>query len=161
MNRDGYRSNVTRACRVRSGFTLIELVIVLTIIGVIAAIVLPHLREAAYKADAAAIVSDAQTVRMAALSYFAEQAEFPNTSGWGEVPPELIESLPEGFEFAYEGDVDYRWRRASTGVRFGTGHLGQFQVRHNGRWGLADAMKRHQGNLITWTPEQTTFLFPQ
>ena len=143
------------------GFSLIEVVTVMTIIGVLAALVLPHLRAAAYKADAAAIVSDGQTVRMAALTYFAEQAEFPPTAAPGEGPSDLVDLLPDGFDFEYEGDVVYQWRRTSTGVRFGTGHMGQFHVLHNGRWGLADAMKSHQGDLTTWTPAETVFLFPQ
>ena len=155
------RSYGSRRMRGRAGFSLVEVMITVVVVGVLATIALPHLRKAAYKADAAATVSDAQTVRMAALSYFAEQAEFPESADWGSVPPELVDLLPDGFEFSYEGDVDYRWRRTSTGIRFGTGHMGQFQVRHNGRWGLADAMRGHQGNLITWTPAQTTFLFPQ
>ena len=160
MSRTRVRAGSARPGRIE-GFSLIEVMIVMVIIGVLAALVIPQLREAAYKADAAAIVSDAQTVRMAALTYFAEQAEFPPSAGTGQVPPELLDLLPDGFDFGYEGDVPYEWRRTSTGVRFGTGHMGQFHVKHNGRWGLADAMKAHQSDLTTWTPAETIFLFPQ
>ena len=161
MSRGSRGSFVRRIGRGRGGFTFVEMMITVVVIGVLAAIALPQMREAVFRADAAAVVSDAQLVRVAALEYFAEQAEFPPSSDWGVVPPELRDLLPEHFEFGYEGDVDYRWRNTSTGVRFGTDHMGQFQVRHNGRWGLADALRSHQSNVIVWTPAQTTFLFPQ
>lgn len=44
--------------------------------------------------------------------YFARTDDFPRSWRWGEVPPELATSPPEGLAFSGDG-VTYRWRRWS------------------------------------------------
>ena len=96
----------------RQGFTLIELLITLLIIGILANLAYPALNHMRRRAQAAHMVGDFGVVRIAALDHYAASGNYPATSGWGQIPPELATSLPSGFSFTY-GDATYRWHRWS------------------------------------------------
>ncbi|MDH5759142.1 MAG: type II secretion system GspH family protein [Gemmatimonadota bacterium] len=98
-----------RAPRVR-GFTLIELLVVMTVLGILAGITVPVLRGAIERADAVKVVSDVHTIRMAVLQYVSQESALPGTAGWGEVPPEIADILPDGFAFGYKR-LEYAWTR--------------------------------------------------
>jgi len=53
----------SRDRRARAGFTLIEVLIVMVLIGILSGIALPPFRNLTFKADAARVVSDMTTVR--------------------------------------------------------------------------------------------------
>jgi len=102
------------------GMTLIELVVVLTIFGVIFAITIPSYNDLVRKARAAQIVADLYAVRAAAFMYFAENNTWPRDYAPGRVPPELINYLPRGFTFRqkhYRLDWD-DWRGPDGTSRF-------------------------------------------
>jgi prepilin-type N-terminal cleavage/methylation domain-containing protein len=96
----------------RRGFTLIELLVVMLIIGILVNISIPAYDGVKRRADAARVVSDFNTIRLAAMDRFADEGTFPRSRGWRRVPPELVSYLPNGFAFQYK-NVDYRWRRWS------------------------------------------------
>lgn len=60
-----------------SGFTLIELVVVVAIIGVLAAIVTPKIRTSLMKAKDAKVVASLDALRTAANVYYAEKGLIP------------------------------------------------------------------------------------
>lgn len=91
-----------------SGMTLVELLTVMAIIGILAGIALPIFRTSVARADAARVVADVRAVRMAAAEYISQHDAFPASGDWGEVPPELLPFLPDGFSFGYKG-VEYAW----------------------------------------------------
>lgn len=66
----------------RSGFTLIELIVVLAIIGVLAAIVMPTMQDVLMKARDARRKTDLDSIRLAIETHFADQAFYP-PSGCG------------------------------------------------------------------------------
>lgn len=60
-----------------SGFTLIELVVVIAIIGVLASVVAPKIRVALMKSKDAKVVANLSALRTAANVYYAEQGKLP------------------------------------------------------------------------------------
>jgi len=96
----------------RRGFTLIEMLTVVVVIGILANIALPMYRNVTQRADAAKIISDYHAIHVAAYSLFASNNQFPPTGIESQVPTELVPFLPEGFRFTYK-NATYRWRRYS------------------------------------------------
>ena len=82
----------------RNGVTLIELLMVLLIVSIIAAIAQPKLTSVIVKARAADAISDMQIVRGAAYTYQSDQQAWPADVSRGIIPPGLEEYLPEGFD---------------------------------------------------------------
>jgi prepilin-type N-terminal cleavage/methylation domain-containing protein len=62
----------------RGGFTLIELMIVVLILGILSAIVVPQFRHTKGKANAASLKSDLRNLATAEEAYFYENATYTN-----------------------------------------------------------------------------------
>jgi len=86
----------------RHGFSLIELMTVMAVIGLLAAIGIPRYRDMKRRAYYANVVSDFNTVRVAAYNYFADNATYPPDGGSGTPPAVLIPYLPQNFTFTNE-----------------------------------------------------------
>ncbi len=65
--------------RGEAGFTLMELLIVVAIIGILAAIVVPQFRNAPEKAREAVLKTNLHTMREAFDQYFADKATYPES----------------------------------------------------------------------------------
>ena len=66
----------------RSGFTLVEILIVVVILGILAAIVIPQFSSASEEAKLSNLVSDLQTVRSQIQLYkLQHKAQLPGTQG--------------------------------------------------------------------------------
>ena len=72
--------------RARRGFSLIELMTVMAVIGLLAALGIPRYRDMKRRAFYANVVSDFNTVRVAAYNYFADNATYPPDGGSGAPP---------------------------------------------------------------------------
>ncbi|MGH7694333.1 MAG: type II secretion system protein [Gemmatimonadaceae bacterium] len=104
--------------RLRRGFTIIELLAVLAIIGILARYGIPRFWEIRRRATAASIVGDMQTIRDAALNYYQDGDVWPPDYAAGVTPAELVKYLPNQFDFTRRGNMlDYeRWTIGSTSV---------------------------------------------
>ena len=83
----------------RRGVTMVELLIVMVIISIVVAVAQPNLQRAVMKARATSIIGDLQVVRVAVLSFQADNSRWPADRNRGTVPPDLVEYLPVGFSF--------------------------------------------------------------
>ncbi len=92
----------------RSGFTLIELMVVVTIVGLLAALAQPSLQRVLLKAQAAAAIGELDVLRRAVQQYEAEFLSYPAESAEGVIPPGLAAFLPDNYSFTQDGYVmDY------------------------------------------------------
>ncbi|MEO8201412.1 MAG: prepilin-type N-terminal cleavage/methylation domain-containing protein [Gemmatimonadota bacterium] len=85
--------------RDRRGFTIIEILVVMIVVGVLVKIALPRYHELRNQAVAGKMAGDYHAVRLAAYAYYTERLAWPAEAGPGVVPPELVSDLPEGFDF--------------------------------------------------------------
>ena len=63
----------------KKGFTLIELIVVIVIIGILAAIIVPRLGGFGDRANEAAIAADQRTIETAVAVYYAENDKYPGS----------------------------------------------------------------------------------
>lgn len=146
----------------RAGFTLAELAIVVMVVGILAGLALPNLRDAMFKADAAHIVSDAHTISLAAYDYLSENGRFPSSSGYGTVPAQLVPHLPENYEFNYKDAVLYAWfsfTLPNANNFWQSRNIGILVINYSARRDLADAMKGHMGPDKSWSSTMFYFIY--
>ena len=98
----------------RGGFSLIELLLAVTIVGLLAGIAIPNLRAMTYRARAVEVAAEIEAVRVATLSFNGDVFQWPAEVPAGTVPPELTAGsdpyLEAGSSFQGTGwqlDYDY------------------------------------------------------
>src|SRR5215510_2532086 len=81
---------MTSSRRLDSGFTLVELLIVVIILGILAAVVIPQFSGAAMEAKESAMRADLNTVRQAISLYRVQHNEiYPGQTSWAEFVTQL------------------------------------------------------------------------
>ncbi len=94
--------------RRRRGYTFVEMLTVMMLIGALAGLAIPHLTYMKRRAIVAQAIAESHTVRLAALTYHSEHGEWPAEAGAGVVPPELVSYLPSGYTFD-KGQYQLDW----------------------------------------------------
>ena len=103
----------------RSGFTIIELLMAMTIVGLLSAVVVPKFTEMKRRATATQILGDFGVMRHAAMTFYVDSGYFPRETPRGTLPPNLSTYLPNGFEMKKElWTMDYENWTLRTGTRF-------------------------------------------
>ncbi|HEU4522125.1 MAG TPA: prepilin-type N-terminal cleavage/methylation domain-containing protein, partial [Thermoanaerobaculia bacterium] len=83
---------VRKAASGQRGFTLIELIIVVTIVGILAGIAMVQVRNMQRKAREAALVSNLHELRKALDNFYADKQRYP--SNLEELVPNYIRRVP-------------------------------------------------------------------
>ncbi len=98
-----------RAKRKRSlGFTIIELMTVVIILGLLAGIAILKYMDLRNAARAAEVASDFRTVMVAAYGYYADNSDWPPDGSAGVIPPSMVQYFPGSFSFSKpEWTLDY------------------------------------------------------
>ena len=105
MNRFGIGSSQQLG---RRGFTLVELLVTVSIVGILAGLAIPNMRNMTFRARATTVAADLEVLRVATLSFNGDQHTWPAEVASGVVPPELVGFLPDGFSFAGNGyELDF------------------------------------------------------
>ena len=100
----------------RKGFTLVEILIVVIILGILAAVVIPQFTEASNDARASALASDLQMVRAQCELYKVQHLErYPNLDDAG-----VIDAAVGNFVLRLTGKTDH------TGLINAAGNLGPY-----------------------------------
>ncbi len=93
--------------RKEKGFTLIELIIVVAIIGIIAGIAIPRFLGVRTKAKVTRAFADMASIGTALEMYYTEEDEYPQTLGDVKLK-EYISSIPDE-PFGTEDALEYRY----------------------------------------------------
>jgi prepilin-type N-terminal cleavage/methylation domain-containing protein len=96
--------------KARRGFSFAELLVVLTLLGLLVRIGLPRYNHLRKQAQSRAAVADVRVVRDAVLNYKQDRGTWPTETGAAQVPPGLMSYLPQGFDFdrsAYTLDYEF------------------------------------------------------
>jgi prepilin-type N-terminal cleavage/methylation domain-containing protein len=94
--------------RREGGFSLIELLIVVAVIGIVANIAIPEMIDSMYRAKAGRIVEDYNMLRTMVHQYYADHGTWPADEGPGVEPPELS-SYIQGRLVWNQTDYQYDW----------------------------------------------------
>lgn len=87
----------------RPGFTLVEVLVVVLLLGIIVRVATPAYQRVLLRARAAEALSNIQSVRIAAYAYHTDHNEWPPDYDPGIRPPELEAYL--GPQFPFESDA--------------------------------------------------------
>jgi len=99
----------TADCRLQRGFTLLELLVVMTIVGILAAIAVPALRDSPQRAREAALREDLFTMRSVIDQYHGDKGAYPPdlqtlvTAGYlRKIPVDPMTKSAETWVLAFE-----------------------------------------------------------
>lgn len=102
------RSSNDRRRHAQSGFSLIELLMAVSIVGILAGLAIPNLRSMTFRARATSVAGDIEVVRISTAQFNGDMSAWPAEAAAGVVPPELNGFLPDGFSFQGDGyELDY------------------------------------------------------
>jgi len=102
------------------GFTLLELIIVIAVIGILATIVMPRMRDVPTRAAEAALKQDLRTIRDVIDQYYGDKGHYPSSldalaeEGYlRSMPPDPITHSKETWIIVLE-EIDYDQQPAET-----------------------------------------------
>jgi len=105
--------------KTRGGFTFVEMLMAMTIVGILSAVVVPKFTEMKRRATATQILGDFGVMRHAAMTFYVDSGYFPREAPGGQLPSNLSIYLPTGFEMQKERwTMDYENWTLVSGTQF-------------------------------------------
>jgi prepilin-type N-terminal cleavage/methylation domain-containing protein len=94
----------------RQGFTLTEIMVVIAIVGVMAAMSVLSFVKMRHDSSVARFVSTARLLRGAFQEYATITRGYPGTTATGVLPVGMASYLPSGFDFTADTPLGGKWR---------------------------------------------------
>ncbi len=118
MKLSNHQGTIRRRTDTRSGFTLVEIMIVVVIVGVLAALALPSIQLVRENSRNSAVMNDLRVFANAFTAYHLESGEWPEDRMPGIFPPEMDGWLSDN-RFNRETPLGglYDWDPASSGSK--------------------------------------------
>jgi prepilin-type N-terminal cleavage/methylation domain-containing protein len=112
--------SLKNALRRIKGFTLVEIMVAVTIIGLLAAIAIPSLRRVQLKARATALINDLRVYNQAFHSFAMTKSYYPDDASKGIIPDGMQEYLGVKWTQATPigGLYDYEYKKRAGGQLF-------------------------------------------
>jgi general secretion pathway protein G len=133
----------------QNGFSLVELMIVLVIIGVLAAIAIPNMLDAKTRAQQRATVAELRNWGNALGAYMAEIGVLPPAAGGGPVAASTIHNLLVPYAVSALHDND-SWNNSLFYLAPDTPTATSYTVASGGRDGVFDATYTECLSEATW-----------
>lgn len=103
------------------GFTLIELIVVVVIIGMLAAVSIPQVSKWANKSRESSCKADLKSMKSVIEAYYTENGEYPDSGEIGNVMKEAGITWPKKDpwerDYTYEKISEDEWKLSSKGVK--------------------------------------------
>jgi general secretion pathway protein G len=142
----GDRQPGTGNPRAQGGFTLLELIIVVAVIGILATIAMPRMIDTPKRAREAALKTDLRTMRDTIDQYYADKGYYPPSlealvdEGYlRAIPPDPVTHSTETWIPVYE-EIDYESEPAET------------DLPEDGQPGIWDVKSGAEGTTLDGTP---------
>lgn len=90
-------------------FTLVEIMVVVVIIGLLAAAALPAYRQITLRSRATSVVNDLRTFSTVFITYSLQNGRYPADGNPQAVPPEVAGQLPANFTLRTPIGGVYKW----------------------------------------------------
>lgn len=84
------------------GFTLIELIVVIAVLGVLATLIIPRVVGVKSKAETAAMEANEKIIRNALERYYLDHETYPKELK--DLVKGYLDEIPDSFEYTREGD---------------------------------------------------------
>ena len=113
----------------KMGFTLVELMVVMAVIGLIAAMIFPNLGKAKIRARTVKALAELKTIELALMEYYADYSGFPtnkdmsppDTNGIDKLALDKREYLDTALKDAFIPDIVYKYYACTDTGLDGTG----------------------------------------
>jgi prepilin-type N-terminal cleavage/methylation domain-containing protein len=93
----------------RRAFTLVEIMVVVVIVGLLAAIGMPTFRQVTLRSKATALVNDIRQFTTAFTTYSHQHGRWPADTDPGVLPPEMVGAISENFSRPTPIGGQYEW----------------------------------------------------